>query len=107
MEPLLTLMFTGLFVLPVFSTVKRILITVLSHLILPHPDALNNVDHPSERFESEIEDNLREFELDRWSESRLAKREAAILSRVVTHALLGVSIVSFVPALFFLTGLEY
>ena len=86
---------------------KRALISVLSTLILPHPEALNNVDHPSERFEREIEENMRETELDKKSERRLARREAGVLSRVVTHALLGVCIVSIVPAMFSLCGLSY
>lgn len=106
-EPLLTLVFSLVFILPVFSTVKRALIAVLSTLVLPHPDALNNVDHPSERFQSEIEESLRERELDSKSERRLARREAGVLSRVVTHALIGVSIVSVVPAMFSLCGLAY
>jgi len=106
-EPFLTALFTLVFTLPVFSTVKYWIVYVLSRLTIPHPEALNNVDHPLDGFEGDILDYERELELELANSKKLAKREAAVLARAVTHTLIGLTIVNWIPILFVVTGLVY
>lgn len=107
MEPLLSSLFTLIFILPVFSTVRLWLVRVLSFLTLPHPDALNNVDHPLEGFEADIADYEAELQLEVLNSRRLARREAAVLARAVTHLAIGVAVVNWLRVLFMVTGLTY
>jgi hypothetical protein len=107
MEPLLALVFTVLFILPFLSVVKSWVIGLLGRLTIPHPDALNNVDHPYDNFAREILELQEELELEMRNNRRLARREAGVLSRVVTQALLGIAILDVLPALFELCGLKY
>ncbi len=107
MEPVLAIVFTGLFILPFLSVVKSWVIGLFSRLTIPHPEALNNVDHPYDGFAREILELQEELEVEMRNNRRLARREAGLLSRVVTQALLGIAILDVVPALFELCGLKY
>lgn len=107
MEPLLTGLLTLIFITPIFSTVKYWIICTLSWLTIPHPEALNNSDHPLEGFEADIQEYQNELELELANSKRLARREAAVLARVVAHFLIGISIVDWVRVLFVVTNLQY
>ncbi len=107
LEPLLSAIFTLLFIMPVLSWVKRVLIGVFSRITIPHPEALNNVDFPSEGFAREILEMEEALALEIKNNRQLARREAGILSRVVTQAVLGMAIVDLVPALFQVCQLRY
>jgi hypothetical protein len=106
-EPILRQLLALIFVLPVFSTLKAWISLPIYALILPHPPALNNADHPISSFEKEVEEYERQLQ-DEWASTpKRAVREAGILSRAVTHCILGIAIVNWTRVVFPFLGLAY
>lgn len=106
-EPLLRVVFSALFVLPWLSAIKARIVALFDVIVVPHPEAYNNVDFPVASFAKEVEDYQRQLAEEAGSSKRLAQREAGVLSRLVAHSLVGIVIVNWVRVLFSQIGLGY